>query len=167
MKKSFRVFLKFQVIQIPLTVGKCPYLGFFWSLFSHIRTEYGYLQSKYPCLVRMRENTQQKNSQYRHFLHSDCIKHGSEKSRILIYFTQGTRRQMFQNTSGRLLPYFVQFDLNTGIYEPKKTSYLDKFYAVCKMILCYLNLALVIYNNQQAITSLKLIKELLLRLRLS
>ena len=162
MKKSFRVFLKFQVIQIPLTVGKCSYLGFFWSLFSHIRTEYGY-----PCLVRMRENTQQKNSQYRHLLHSDCIKHGSEKSRILIYFTQGTRGQMFQNTSGRLLPYFVQFDLNTGIYEPKKTSYLDKFYAVCKMILCYLNLALVTYNNQQAITSLKLIKELLLRLRLS
>ena len=33
---------------------KCPLREFFWSVFSHIRTKYG-------------ENTEQKNSEYRHF----------------------------------------------------------------------------------------------------
>ena len=34
--------------------------GFFWSLFSRIRTEYSYT-------VRMLENVDQKNLEYRHF----------------------------------------------------------------------------------------------------
>ena len=40
---------------------KCPNTEFFWSLFSHIRTEYGELLSISPYSVRMRENTDQKN----------------------------------------------------------------------------------------------------------
>ena len=35
---------------------KCPYSGFFWSIFSRIRTEYGEIRSS----ARMRENTDQK-----------------------------------------------------------------------------------------------------------
>ena len=35
--------------------------SFFWSLFSCIRTEYGYLWSKSPYSVRMQENTDQKH----------------------------------------------------------------------------------------------------------
>ena len=46
---------------------KCPYLNFFWSVFSRTRTENGYLRSKTPYSIRMRENTDQKNSKYGHF----------------------------------------------------------------------------------------------------
>ena len=49
---------------------KCPYLEFFWSVFSQIRTEYGEIRSISPFSVRMRENTDQKNSEYGHFLRS-------------------------------------------------------------------------------------------------
>ena len=49
---------------------KCPYSEFFWSAFSRIPTEYGELLRKSPYSVRMRENTDQKNSEYGHFSHS-------------------------------------------------------------------------------------------------
>ena len=41
---------------------KCPYSDLFWSVFSRIRT---------GSLVRMRENTDQNNSEYGHFSRSD------------------------------------------------------------------------------------------------
>ena len=40
---------------------KCPYSGFFWSVFS---------RNISPYSVRMRENKNQKNSEYGHFLRS-------------------------------------------------------------------------------------------------
>ena len=40
---------------------KCPNAGFFWSVFSCIRTEYGDLLRKSPYSVRIQENTDQKN----------------------------------------------------------------------------------------------------------
>ena len=40
---------------------------FFWSVLSRIRSKYGNLQSKSPCSVRMRENADQKKSEYKHF----------------------------------------------------------------------------------------------------
>ena len=43
--------------------GKRPYSEFFWSVFSRIRTEYS---------VPMRENTDQKNSEYGRFSRSDA-----------------------------------------------------------------------------------------------
>ena len=49
---------------------KFPYSEFFWSTFFCIRTEYGDLQSKSLYSVQMRENTDQKNSEYGHFLRS-------------------------------------------------------------------------------------------------
>ena len=50
---------------------KCrPYSEFLWSVFSRIRTEYGETRSISPYSVRMRENTDQKNSEYEHFLRS-------------------------------------------------------------------------------------------------
>ena len=49
---------------------KCPYLEFFWSVFSHSRTEW-YIS---PHSVQMRENTDQENSEYGLFLRSeDCF----------------------------------------------------------------------------------------------
>ena len=52
---------------------KFPYSKFFWPAYSGIRTEYGEIRciSQYP--VRMRENTDQKNSDYGHFSRSDKV----------------------------------------------------------------------------------------------
>ena len=55
---------------------KCPYSDFFWSVFSHIETEYEYLLSKSPSSVRMRKNTDQKKSEYEHFYESDYFPTG-------------------------------------------------------------------------------------------
>ena len=49
---------------------KCPYSELFWSAFSRIRTEYGEIRSISPYSVRMRENTDQNNSEYGHFSRS-------------------------------------------------------------------------------------------------
>ena len=51
--------------------GKCPYLEFFWSVFSCIRTEYGDIRSESRYSVRMQGNTVQENTEYGHFSHSD------------------------------------------------------------------------------------------------
>ena len=48
---------------------KCPYSEFFWSVFSRIWSEYGERISLYS--VRMRENTDQKNSEYGDFSRSE------------------------------------------------------------------------------------------------
>ena len=42
----------------------CPYLEFFWSVFPHIWTEYGEIRSLSIYSVRMREDKDQKNSEY-------------------------------------------------------------------------------------------------------
>ena len=54
---------------------KWPYSAFFWSIFSRIWTEYLEIRSISPYLVRMRENTNQKNSKYDSFWCSeyDCF----------------------------------------------------------------------------------------------
>ena len=52
---------------------KCPYSEFFWSEFSRIRTEYREIRSICPYLVKMRENTDQKNSEYGHFMLSSTV----------------------------------------------------------------------------------------------
>ena len=43
---------------------KCPYSELFWSAFFRIGTEYG----ETPYSVPMRENADQNNSEYGHFL---------------------------------------------------------------------------------------------------
>ena len=47
---------------------KCPYSELFWSVFSRIRTEYEEILRISPFSVRMRENRDQNNSKYGHFL---------------------------------------------------------------------------------------------------
>ena len=49
----------------------CPYSELFWYVVSRILTEYGEIQSISPHSVRMRENTDQNNSEYGHFLRSE------------------------------------------------------------------------------------------------
>ena len=48
----------------------CSYSELFWSGFSRIRTEYGEMRSISPNSVRIRENADQNNSEYRHFSRS-------------------------------------------------------------------------------------------------
>ena len=49
----------------------CPYSKSFWSLFSLILTEYREILRISSYSVRMRENTDQNNSEYGHFLRSE------------------------------------------------------------------------------------------------
>ena len=54
------------------TLGeKCLYSELFWSVFSRNRAECGEIRNISPYSLQMRENTDQNNSEYRHFLHSD------------------------------------------------------------------------------------------------
>ena len=49
---------------------KRPYLELIWSVFSRIRTEYGEILCFFSIFLysfRMRENTDQNNSEYGHF----------------------------------------------------------------------------------------------------
>ena len=57
---------------------KCPYSELFWSIFSRIPIEYGVIQSISPYLVRMRENADQNNSEYEHFLRRVKLDHSLE-----------------------------------------------------------------------------------------
>ena len=49
---------------------KCLYSELFWSVFSRIRTEHEEILRMSPYSVRMQENTDQNNFEYRHFLRS-------------------------------------------------------------------------------------------------
>ena len=64
------MFKKSQVFKSLTLREKCLYSEFFWLLFSRIRTEYGEILCISPCSVQMRENTDQKNSEYGNFLRS-------------------------------------------------------------------------------------------------
>ena len=58
---------------------KCPYSELFWSVFSCIGTEYGEILRNSPYSVRMRENTDQNNSEYGHFPRSKTRSQDSQK----------------------------------------------------------------------------------------
>ena len=62
--------------------------GVFWSLFPRILTEYGDLQSKSPYSVRMREDTDQKNSKYRHFSRRGIVSILTKKSAFIAIYLQ-------------------------------------------------------------------------------
>ena len=49
----------------------CPYLELFWSVCPCIRIEYGEIVRISPYSVQMRENVDQNNSKYWHFLRSE------------------------------------------------------------------------------------------------
>ena len=63
----------FQCLLLNNHYVKCPYSEDFWSIFSRIQTEYGDLLRKCPYAVQMRENTDQKNSEYGHYLRSERL----------------------------------------------------------------------------------------------
>ena len=61
---------KFMVLWCLSLREKFSYSEFFCSVFSRIRTEYGEIRSISPSSVRMRQNTDQINSEYAHFWRS-------------------------------------------------------------------------------------------------
>ena len=52
---------------------KCPHSDFYWSVFDHIRTDYGDIRCVSLYSVRMRKSMEQKNSKYGHFSRSDYL----------------------------------------------------------------------------------------------
>ena len=66
---------------------KCRYLESFWSAISCIQTEHRDLLCKSPYSVRMRENTDQKNSEYRHIFRSGYLKKYRHKILLTNYLT--------------------------------------------------------------------------------
>ena len=62
-------FLNFVILRTTLH-EKCPHSQLFSFVFSRIQTEHGEIRSIFPYSVQMRENTDQNNSEYEHFLHS-------------------------------------------------------------------------------------------------
>ena len=59
---------KYNKLTIRSLREKCPYLELFWFIFSRIRTEYGEIHRISPYSVRIRENADQNDSEYGHFL---------------------------------------------------------------------------------------------------
>ena len=66
---------KFILSELATLCKKYPYSELFWSLFSRIRTEYREIHRFSPYSVRMRENKDQNNFEYKHFSRSaKCFK---------------------------------------------------------------------------------------------
>ena len=59
---------KLATLRRPTLHKICPYLELFWSVFSRIPTECGDILCISPYSVWMRENADQNNSEYEHFL---------------------------------------------------------------------------------------------------
>ena len=74
--------------------GKCPYSNFFWSVFFRIRTEHR--DTTYPSVFSPNaENSDQKNSEYRHFSCSVIWKHSKPGP----------------NSQAAKIPVFTNFDV--------------------------------------------------------
>ena len=58
---------KITIPEKPALREKCPYSESFWFAFFLIRIEHGEILRVSPYSVRMRENTDQNNSEYGHF----------------------------------------------------------------------------------------------------
>ena len=72
---------------------KCPYSGLFWSAFSRIQTEYGEILSISPYSVRMRENADQNNSEYGHFLRIDALQYEILRVTVSFKFSNGITKK--------------------------------------------------------------------------
>ena len=68
---------------------KYLYSELFWSVFSHIRTEYGEIWSISQYSVQIRENADQNNSEYIHFSRSRCLNNSAIISWTLDAWTLG------------------------------------------------------------------------------
>ena len=58
------------MVSRPALRKKCPYSEFFWSVFSPLSDKHGEIQRISSYSVGMRENTDQKNSEYGYYSRS-------------------------------------------------------------------------------------------------
>ena len=72
---------------------KCPCSELFWSVFSGIRTEYREIFLISPFSVRIRENTDQNNSEYGHFSRKACLYNYIIWFLILLYPNSNTHKK--------------------------------------------------------------------------
>ena len=63
----------YRILNILRLRKRCPHSELFWSVFSRIRTDYGEIRNITAYSVRIRENTEQNNSEYGHFSRSASI----------------------------------------------------------------------------------------------
>ena len=84
---------------------KCLYLESFWSVYSRNRTEYRETLRSSPCSIRLRKNVDQNNSEYGHFLRSECnkIRHFSRVTKSRIFKNLNLRRKADRNFCDNLL----------------------------------------------------------------
>ena len=104
---------------------KSPYSEFFLSVFSRIWTEYGEILCFYPYSVKMQEKTDQKNTEYGHFLRRDHL------TNQWIY--QQTAQRCIQNPVKNLRQKFLAKIVNG------KSYYLFSEKASSQIIVCILN----------------------------
>ena len=84
----------------------CPFSEFFLSIFSRIRNGYGEMLRISPYSVRMRANTGQKNSKYRHLICSEVC-----------FWRHNTILFLFQNLVELVFRIFIRLSSNFW-YEP-------------------------------------------------
>ena len=110
---------------------KSPYSEIFWSVFSHIRTNYGEIRTISPYSVRMRENADQKYSEYGHSsrIISSCDKQSSAKRynlkehQRLPFWSMGSFYFfVVENKSFTILNHFVK--LTKRKHNPRMTIYV-------------------------------------------
>ena len=93
---------------------KCPYFEFFWSVFSRIRTEYGEIRSASPYPDQMRENTDQKNSEYGYYSYSMSY-HKFPKAKASFHFEGIADIEiLFRNKHLTFSPFNVELYLATA-----------------------------------------------------
>ena len=97
---------------LPHTVRKVSVCGVFWSVFFCIRTEYGEMLRISPYSVQIRENADQKNSEYGHFSRSVPVNLFSIESlmsiKVIRYFS---RLDITRSTS--VTPVYVKTSMGT------------------------------------------------------
>ena len=103
---------------------------FFWSIHSRIRTAYGDLLCKFLCLVQIRENRDQKDSEHGHFSCSELVHYPKWSFLLRI---------------SRICSYLLKNSL-------RKTSVLVKWYIDQRKyrILCFTWKKLLLNNNHIA-----------------
>ena len=80
--------------------------GVSWSVFSRIWTEHGDLRSKSQYSVRIRENTDHKNSKYGHLLHAVKLSMPVE-TKLKIEYKWFVRNEILLHKENY---YFLQFN---------------------------------------------------------
>ena len=95
---------------------KCPYSEFFWSVSSHIRTEYGEI-------LQMRGNTDQKDSKYGYFLRCDIIPALGLNELNVFYFKLFLRHRTQYNKAS----FYVSWQFEILRVSDKHSSFFQCF----------------------------------------